>query len=387
MGRESSRDSGRGGREDSGRSSRDEGRGSSRGSSRGGREESGRGSSYEYKARDAGQVKDRAKSLGGGDFDKICKPEVQMFTPNDGDNVIRILPPTWEKPEHYGLDLWLHYKVGPDEQTYLCLNKMNGEDCPVCEERRKAVADGDEDYADQLKPKQRVLIALIDRENEKDGVQVWSMPWGVDKDLLSRSVDKKTGEVLALDDPENGYDVEFERTGQGIKTKYIGLALARRESALGNSKWLDWIVDNPLPTLLQFFSYEHIAGVFGGASKKGKGRDRGDVKDQMDEDLKELEKRGDRNSRSSRSSKNDEPELSWDSIHSMTYDELVALIDDQDLKKIVPDDSKDDEELADWICEDLDIKKVVARRKVADDSDKDDSPKGKLAEMRRRREG
>lgn len=367
------------------------GRDSERGSSRG-REESGRGGgrSFEYKKRDPSKLNERSKSLGGGDFDKIIRDGVGTFTPADGDNMVRILPPTWDNPDHYGYDIWMHYKVGPDEQAYLCLQKMKGEDCPICEERKKADADGDgdDDYAKELKPKQRVLVAVIDRDNEKEGVLAWSMPWTIDKDLISRSQDKRTGEVLSLDDPNEGYDVEFKKEGKGKGTKYIGIALARRESPLGNKKWLEWIQDNPLPTLLQYFDYDHIASVFGGTSSKSKGRDKSHDVDDQDRQLKEVETRGDKGSaRSARgASRQAEPDLTWDSIHSMTFDELAALVDDQKLSKIEPNESKDDEELADWICEDLDIKKAVARRKVADDKE-DESPAEKLKEMRRRREG
>ncbi len=375
----SSRDSERGGRSS--------GRDSERGSSRGGREDSGRGSSrgssYEYKKRDASKIKERESTLGGGDFDKYFRDDVKVFSPAAGDNCIRIMPPTWDGPDHYGFDIWVHYKVGPDEQTYLCLKKMKNEDCPCCDERADALKDGDEDFANELKPKQRVVVALIDRSAEKEGPQVWAMPWGVDKDLLSRSTDKRTGEVLALDDPHEGFDVDFKKEGAKLQTKYIGISLARRESTLGKPEWLEWIVDNPLPSLLKYFTYDHIKAVLGGASNKSKARE----VDQQDEDLKKVEQSGDReSSRNGRgASRQAEPDLTWDSVHSMTFDELAALVDEQKLTKIEPNESKDDDELADWICEDLDIKKVVARRKAAEDT-KDETPASKMAEMRRRRE-
>ena len=44
----------------------------------------------------------------------------------------------------------------------------------------------------------------------------------------------------------------------------------------------------------------------------------------------------------------------------MTFDELCAIIDDEKLD-IKADDSKDDEQLADWVCEDLKIHKEASR--------------------------
>lgn len=367
---------GRGGREEE-----------TRGRDRGGRGGRG-GSEFNYHRRDASALKSRAEKLGGSDFDSYFREGTKLFKPNDGDNIIRILPPTWKEADHYGLDLWVHYSVGPDEQTYLCLDKMKGEPCPLCDERARAVKDKDDDYADSLKPKQRVAIAIIDRDNEKEGVQIWAMPWGIDKDLLSRAQDKRTGEVLYLDDPENGYDVEFTREGKGLKTKYVGIALARRESPIGDDRWLQEMIEEPLPDRLCYFSYDHIQQVFGGGSSGGgKSRDRdtthsSDRKqtDKQDDELREVEQRGSR-----REVRTSEPELSWESVHGMTFEELVSIIEDKRLDKIDPKESKDDDELADWICEDLDIKKTPARRAVSEDKGGSDVRRD-LENMRRNRD-
>ena len=207
-----------------GRSSRDTGRESGRGSSRG---------RYEYQQREPNAMKKRGEQS-GNDFDKIFIDDVKVFKVNDGNNFIRFLPPTWKNPEHFGLDIYVHYGIGPDNQTYLCLHKMKGEACPICEEAKRAQDDGDDDYAKKLKPNKRVLVYLIDRDHEKEGLMAWSMPWTVDRDICKISVDKRTGETLELDNPDNGYDIEFEKKGQKQKTEYLGIAVARRPSELGD---------------------------------------------------------------------------------------------------------------------------------------------------------
>lgn len=350
-----------------------EGRSRSRGS-----EDSGR-SGFRYQERSADTYKKRGEQ-GGGDFDKYLADRIKMFKPGDGDNNIRILPPTWEGAEHFGLDIYVHYGVGPDSQTYLCMHKMQNKPCPICDEREKASKDGDVDYADKLKPTKRVLVYLIDRNNEKEGPIVWSMPWTIDRDLCKLVVDKRSGEILPIDNPERGYDIEFERKGKGDRTQYIGLAVARRDSDLGNDKWIDYIQDNPLDSILQFYDYDHIASVFGGRSaKKGRSSDT-DLDREQDAGLRDVETRGDRE----RTSRSREPDLDWDSIHSMKFEELSALIDNERLD-IDPEDSKDDDELADWICEDLKIKKaeVTSRRRASTDDDED--VKGKMDKLRSRR--
>lgn len=328
-------------------------------------------------------VKRRLEENRSGDFDKYINQDVKMFRPHDGDNNIRILPPTFEsKDNHWGMDAYVHYGVGSDEQTYLCANKMNGESCPICDEQTRAHKSGDTEYADKLKPTKRVLVYLIDRDNEKDGPMIWNMPVSLDNDLLKLSVDKRTGDVLNITDPEDGYDIEFEKQGKGTRTKYAGIAIARRSSDLGDDRWMDFVEDHPIPDLLQFYEYDHIAKVFGGDSSDSSSSHKGgrssrdeDMDDQQERDLRKSEGRPSSKGRST------EPELDWDSVHEMTFDELVSIIDSNDLK-IKPDDSKDDEELADWICEDMNIsKKPVGRRASSSDSEGE----SKLNAMRNRR--
>lgn len=408
----------RGGREETPRRGREEERGGrDRGDDRGGhgRDEgrsSGRGASYEYKARDDGDSKKRAAS-GGGDFDKMLVDSVKVWKPNDGDNRIRIVPPTWKDAKHYGLDVYVHYGIGPDRQSYLDLFKMKGEPDPITEEytilKRDADGKNDEDDAKELSAKRRVLIYLIDRDHEKEGVQAWFMPAGLDQDIVKVSIDKSSGEVLPLDHPEDGYDVSFEKNGTGIKTKYEGVSIARRSSPLGKSEWLDYAVENTLPDQLNYFDYDYIAKIFnGGGSHKGGERSTGsreersgsgndrdrDGRDHQDSDRggRERVSTGD-NDRSSSRIRDEAPsrgrsraseEPTWDSIHSMTGSELDAMVEQEKLD-IDPGKAKDDEDLADWICEEMKIKKVEAssRRSAAKP---DEGLEDRLSRMRSNRD-
>ena len=363
--------------------------------------------------------------MGANEFDKFIDDSIKLFKVADGDNMIRILPPTWPKPKHYGLDIHVHYGVGPDRQTYLCLHKMKGEACPICEERSAALADGEEKYAKEIEPKRRVLVYLIDRNNEKEGLMAWAMPWTVDRDICTISRDKKTGEALPIDHPEEGFDVMFEKKGQKDRTEYIGMQIERRDSPLGKLSWLEEAQDLPLTEALKFFSYDHIAKAFGGGGAhkekardddeedqpRRRGRDSGDRErdgardddrgdrgasgsgdrtrgrsgaDDRDDD------RGDRDRGGSRrrvvDEPTDDPAYTWEQIHEMTGDELDALVEGTaELEDINPKKFKSDEDLADAICEALDITKKAARRVVKDD-DEGDAPRSRLASMREKRE-
>lgn len=392
--RDDDRPSRRGGDDDRGsRRSRDDDR-----DDRGSRRSGGR---FEYRQRDAGDTKRRSEG-GAKDFDKFLNPSIKMWKPNDNENRIRILPPTWENARHYGLDIWMHYGVGPDRQSYLCLDKMKGLPDPIEEERAEARRDGDEDYAKEIEHKRRVLVYLIDRDNEKEGVQAWAMPWTLDRDIVKVSIDRTNGEVLPIDHPDEGYDVTFEKKGSKNRTEYLGVSIARRSTPLGKDEWLDFAQDNPLPEQLIYYDYDHIAKVFSGGGKGGSSRhddrddDRGSSRDRdrersddrggrdrdRDEERTSRRDRDDdhRGGRGGRSQDPDEP--TWDSVHAMTWDELVDLVELKDLD-IKPKEAKDEEDLADWVCEELKLKKEApARRRVSDDGDSDD----RLSRMRRDRE-
>lgn len=228
---------------------------------------------FKYKKRSAESVEKRAQ--GSSDRDHFLKDEFAKYSPADGDNLIRILPPTWDDAQHHGLDIHVHYGIGPDKGAFLSLNKHKGEADPIYEERLQAQNDGDDEYAKELRPNTRTLVWVIDRDKEEDGPKLWAMPFGVDKEISIRCKDKKSGEVLYIDDPDDGYDVEFTKTGSGKKTKYEGIQISRRSSPISDDEdqaeeWLEFIEDNPLPSVLEFKEYDYIKRVFGsGGSSSG----------------------------------------------------------------------------------------------------------------------
>lgn len=331
------------------------------------------GSSFHYQPRSAEQAKARS-AKGAHDYDKIVKDDVKTWKPNNGLNRIRILPPTWDGADHFGFDLHVHYGVGADRGQYLDLNKMLGKPDPIEEERLQASRDGDVKYAKDLESKRRVGIYLIDRDHEREGVQFWAMPWTLDRDIVKVSMDRSTGEVLPIDHPEDGFDVEFEKQGDKDRTEYVGVAISRRSTPLGKDSWLDHAVDHPIPEILQYFDYDHIAKVFGGG---GDQRDsRGGRDDDRDSD------RGGRDRRH-------ESEYSWDSVHQMSSEELDDLVEVEQLD-INPNKFDSDDELADAICEEMGLKKEERRQRSRpdDDGDQDRDPPRRgegLSRMRERR--
>jgi hypothetical protein len=224
---------------------------------------------FQYQKRERDDVKTRANMRGGG-FDSIIKPEYKRYKIRDGKNLIRIMPPTWQDAKHYGYDIFVNYGIGPDNQSYLSLGKMNGEFDPLAEARRQAQKEGREKLAKALNPSQRVLMWIIDRQDEDEGPQLWDAPQTVDKAIANICMDPDTKEVVFLDDPEDGCDLRFFREGKGLNVKYDGSQMKllkpgpiHEDEGLAQ-EWLDYIQEHPVPNCLQFYSADHISTVFDG---------------------------------------------------------------------------------------------------------------------------
>lgn len=215
-------------------------------------------SQFQYKPRSPEAWDKRAK---GTVFDGYALDEFQTFSPKK-ENWIRILPPTWENANHYGFDLWVHYGVGPNNGTVICLYKMKNQACPICEAQRRAEAKGNEQASKELKPSRRVLVWLLDRKEEKQPL-LWAMGWTIDRDITKICRDRKSGELYFIDDHERGYDISFDKEGEGVTTKYTGFQLDRNPSSV-DAKHIDYILEHPVPTVLNWRTYEEVQSLFEG---------------------------------------------------------------------------------------------------------------------------
>lgn len=225
--------------------------------------------SFQYQKRSKDDVKERA-NMKGGNFDTIFKPKFKQWKPKDGKNRIRILPPSWDDARHYGLDIFVNYNIGPDNQSYLSLGKHGKGPDPLEEARREAQRDGEEKLAKALSPNQRILYWIIDRADEDEGPLLWAAPFTFDRALSNLCIDEDTKDVMFIDDPETGRDVRFYKEGSGLMTKYEASKMKVLEPGVIvddeglENEWLDFIQENPLPEVLNFYDYEHIKATFDG---------------------------------------------------------------------------------------------------------------------------
>jgi hypothetical protein len=251
-------------------------------------------SGFIYKPRKFEDVKRRAEKPQGR-YDSIYKPGFDTFRPKQGENIIRILPPTWDgEQDHYGYTVFVHSYVGADKSTYLCPSKMKKKHCPICKAAEDAKRAGEEDDAKQLYVREQTLFWVLNRDGEdKKHPLLYSVSGSMDRDILSQTVTSRTGKALAIDHPTEGYDVIIKRTGQGLMTRYVS-SIDRESSPIADKQSdrdaiTDYIEENPIPSVLKFYAEDYLEKIINGTTEQKDG-DLEEEDEDLDEEDEEEEK-------------------------------------------------------------------------------------------------
>ena len=220
-------------------------------------------SKFKYKPRTPEQVEKRLNRTGGS-FQSFLHDDYKVFKPKVGDNFIRFLPPTWDDAEHWGYEVHVHYSVGPERGSVLCLSKMFGKKCPICEEQAAARKANDEERAKELSPRLQVVSWVMDMKDTAAGPMLWSIGFRMDSDFIKLTRDRESGELLQIDNPEEGYNVSFQREGTTqTTTRYSGFQTSRKPSAIEEG-WLEYVVEHPVPSTLVHRDYDEVRKLFEG---------------------------------------------------------------------------------------------------------------------------
>lgn len=349
---------------------------------------------FKYKPRTQEQMQSRASQQGGA-WDSPTIDAAKAYKPK-GECEIRIMPPTWDNPEHFGVDFWMHRNIGPDGGTFTCLAKMSGgkNPCPMCEARTEAEKAEEEELVAALRPIRRVATWVIDRKAEKEGPKLWLMPWTVDRDICAIAVDKKTGEIYQLDDPEEGYDVSFRVDGEKLQTKYVGLQVARRASPLSDDgdqsqEWLEFIAKHPVPECFVLREYDYIEGLLQGGVKTADKKDEDEPKvkgkilaskkkqvEEKDEEEDEDEKPKKKSKVKGEEEETESEDLTWEEIHELDEDQLEAMVAEKELDEEAFADCNGLEELQDKLAELLEVE--------APEPEEKEEKKGKALSLKER---
>lgn len=280
---------------------------------------------YIYKPRSFESAKERSERTGGR-FDSWIKPGFDIWRPKAGDNLIRILPPTWENHDHYALEVWMHRFIGADKSNYLCLRKMLNKKDPICEAMKACQGAGEVEDAKALAPVNRYVAWVIDRHEDEDAPpQVFDMSFTMDRDLIAQCIDKKRGSLLPVDHPDKGYDLTIKRQGQGLKTKYFGLNFDREPTPISDNdqrqdEILDFINENPIPSILKYYSYEYLQNVLEGGGEE-KDEDEGGHDEEDRDDERPARGRGSRTAQNSTGDEDIDEETASDDDESSDEDE------------------------------------------------------------------
>lgn len=170
----------------------------------------------------------------------------------------------------YNLDIYVHRKVGMNEDSYICLQRSYGKDCPICEEqaRLRKTEDYDEAYAKSLNPTRRVLynIECLDSEKEtRVGIQLFEVShWLFEKELAEISKKPKGGGFVLFSDPDEGKTLCFRKKGNGpTNTEYKGFQFTDRDEPIS-----DDIIDAALclDAIIHIPTYEEVKKAFFGGN-------------------------------------------------------------------------------------------------------------------------
>lgn len=145
---------------------------------------------------------------------------LEIFYPKEGKNAVRIVPKLADDHEQvglWGMDVWTYYL---NNQGWLAPNTFDKSlpDPVMALYNVKRVEDPD--FARSISPLKRTIMFVLDVDDGSK-LKVWPAPaMLVDTFVPLLKIDR-TGEMIALEDPEEGRVVFFIRQGTGRSTKYV----------------------------------------------------------------------------------------------------------------------------------------------------------------------
>jgi len=194
-----------------------------------------------YHKTDLKKVKERYDQISTGQF----------WTPKEGVNLIRILPPYGESG-YFFREVDMHFGVGKNGESFVCTRAEGGR-CYACDKLEELRASEDPEkvnLARKFVPRHRVLYNIVDLSEPSKGVRIFSSGVSIFKDILSYFADPDWGDIT---DPEKGYDIKITREGTGLETSYRVQA-RKNPTPIADPEWLTQLYD--LDSVVQLLPYE-----------------------------------------------------------------------------------------------------------------------------------
>jgi hypothetical protein len=220
----------------------------------------------------ANRLKERIENAGQskGTWYLTKSDDLKSYKTVEGDNFIRVLP-AYDQDHDFAMDIFVHYNIGADKSAFLCLSRMKGESCPICEESSKLSQAGREEEAKGLRPASRTLFFVLDRDKEEDGIKLYDSPTSsVGDPLISLCLNRRTREMVDITDIHKGFDVIIVRKGLGVRnTRYKSVSLDHPSTPLGKKDFTEEMLENLIPfeSVLNYADYDTIKAEFTGVTK------------------------------------------------------------------------------------------------------------------------
>lgn len=168
-------------------------------------------------------------NLGGGGW----------WRPPVGTSTIRVLPGVGSM-DYFFVDVGQHY-ITEGGKPFYCPNiTSEGElPCPICQVNEELYAAGEKDAAKKFRAGRAFFMNVIDRSHPDQGVLKYGAGSTIFQAIASAVGDPDYGDIS---DPDTGYDIKIERTGEGRENTRYQVRPVKRSTPLGDEEQIEvWL--------------------------------------------------------------------------------------------------------------------------------------------------
>lgn len=154
-------------------------------------------------------------------FDRKGSEKPDRLTLKDGDNYIRILPPSLEAltgdVDYMSMDYLMHFNLGPEKnKASICARSFNKKaKCPICETvwqmKDHSKDPGDKELSDKIKAKIRHLFNVVDLNEKEKGIQVLEVGPLLYREIMVYMTNPNYKDLL---DVESGHNITLTKRNQ-----------------------------------------------------------------------------------------------------------------------------------------------------------------------------
>ena len=158
-----------------------------------------------------------------------------ILNPRAGRTTFRVMPP-WDERGMWYHEVREHNFFTGAPTPFLCIEDSQGR-CPICEYGAALAANGDEEAAKKFKPSTKFFLNVLvfsdstGKNNIKSGIMVMQVGSMVKKALLDYDLDVNGG-YGDITDYNHGFDINMDKTGTGLLTKYTVKVNPQRNDVL-----------------------------------------------------------------------------------------------------------------------------------------------------------